>query len=112
MFVKFDKVNDKWSKVNYTYGVSRLITINSILKPISTTFVDNLMMRCDLSGKLLPIQRLKKDDQVKILKGPFANFTATVEKYETDQRIWVLLDLMGRKTKMHTSTDSLQPFDK
>ena len=87
MFVTFDKANTEWSKINFTYGVSRLITFNSILKSIPTTFVDNLMMRCDLSGKLLPIKKLKINDQVKILDGLFTNFIATVEKYETDQRI-------------------------
>jgi transcriptional antiterminator RfaH len=37
------------------------------------------MKRYDLSGKLLPIKKLKKGDQVTVLKGPFANFIATVE---------------------------------
>ena len=66
------------------------------------------MSRYDLSGKLLPI---KKGDQVKVLKGPFADFIATVEKYESDQRIWILMDLMGRKTKIQTPLNTLQPSD-
>ena len=37
----------------------------------------------------------------------FANFIATVEKYEDDQRIWVLMDLMGRKSKILTPSDTL-----
>ena len=102
MFIKFDRTESEWHKINNTYGVSRLITFNSILKSIPTRFVDSLMKRYDLSGKLLPIQKLKKGDQVKVLKGPFANFIATVEKYEDDQRIWILMDLMGRKTKIQT----------
>ena len=109
MFIRFDKAESEWHKINSTYGVSRLITFNSILKPTPTGFVNSLMKRYDLSGKLLPLQELKKGDQVKVLKGPFANFIATVEKYEDDQRIWVLMDLMGRKTKIHTSSDALQP---
>ena len=63
------------------------------------------------SGKLMPLENVKKGDQVKILKGPFANFIATVETYETEQRIWILMDLMGRKTKIQTSSDALQPSD-
>ena len=109
MFIKFDRVENDWHKINNTYGVSRLITFNSILKPIPTKFVDNLMKRYDLSGKLLPIKKLKKGDQVTVSKGPFANFVATVEKYEDEQRIWILMDLMGRETKIHTSSDALQP---
>jgi len=111
MFIKFDRTESVWHKINSTYGVSRLITFNSILKPIPTIFVDHLMKRYDLSGKLLPIQKLKKGDHVTVLKGPFANFIATVEKYEADQRIWILMDLMGRKTKIQTPSDNLTLSD-
>jgi len=109
MFIKFDRAESEWHKINNTYGVSCLITFNSILKSVPTSFVENLMKRYDLSGKLVPIQKLKKGDQVTVLSRPFANFIATVEKYEDDQRIWVLMDLMGRKTKIQTSSDALQP---
>ena len=111
MFIKFDRAESEWHKINSTYGVSRLITFNSILKSIPTIFVDHLMKRYDLSGKLLPIQKLKKGDQVTVLKGSFANFIATVEKYEADQRIWILMDLMGRKTKIQTPSDNLTQSD-
>ena len=107
MFIRFDRAESDWHKINNTYGVSRLITFNSVLKSIPTTFVDSLMMRYDLSGKLLPIKKLRKGDHVTVLKGPFANFIATVEKYEADQRIWILMDLMGRKTKIQTPSDNL-----
>jgi len=107
MFIKFDRAEPKWHKINSTYGVSRLITFNSHLKSIPTSFVDHLMKRYDLSGKLIPIKKLKKGDHVTILKGPFANFIATVEKYEADQRIWILMDLMGREAKIQTPPDNL-----
>ena len=111
MFIKFDKAESKWHRINNTYGVSRLITFNSILKSIPAAFVDSLMKRYDLSGKLLPIQKLKNGDQVTILTGPFTNFIATVETYEADHRIWILMDLMGRKTKIQTLSDGLKLSD-
>jgi len=67
------------------------------------------MKRYNLSGKLMPLQKLKKGDQVKVLNGPFANFIATVETYESDQRVWVLMDLMGRKSKIQTQAYAVQP---
>ena len=108
MFITFNKAESEWHKINNTYGVSRLITFNSTLKSIPTRFVDNLRKRYDLSGKLLPIKKLNKGDQVTVLTGPFANFIATVEKYEADQRIWILMDLMGRKAKMQTPLEDVQ----
>ena len=108
MFIKFDRTEPKWHTINNTYGVSRLITFNSILKSIPSSFVDGLMKRYDSSGKLLPIKKLKKGDQVTVLTGPFANFIAIVEKYEADQRIWILIDLIGRKTKIKASSIALK----
>ena len=111
MFIKFDRAESEWHKINSTYGVSRLITFNSILKSIPTEFVNSLMKRYDLSRKLMPIQKLKKGDHVTVLKGPFADFIATVEKYEADHRISILMDLMGRKTKIQTPSDNLTLSD-
>ena len=108
MFITFDRTKSEWHKINNTFGVSRLITFNSTIQSIPSTFIDNLMTRCNFSGELLPLENLKQGDQVKVLKGPFANFIALVEKYETDQRIWILIDLMGRKTKIQTQTEDLQ----
>ena len=111
MFIKFDKAESEWHKINNTYGVSRLITFNSILKSIPTRFIESLMKRYDSSGKLIPIEKLKKGDQVTVLTGPFASFIATVEKYEGDQRIWLLMNFMGRKTKIITPSDALKLSD-
>ena len=111
MFIRFNRAESDWHKINNTYGVSRLVTFNTILKSIPTKFVENLMRRYDLSGNLLPVGKLKKGDQVKILKGPLSNFIATVEKYEDDQRIWILMDLMGRKSKIQTTLNALQTSD-
>ena len=111
MFIRFDRAESEWHKINNTYGVSRLITFNSILKSIPTSFVDSLMKRCDSSGKLLPIAKFKKGDNIKVLTGPFADIIATVEKYEANHRIWILMDLMGRKTKIQTPSDALKLSD-
>ena len=108
MFIKFDRAESNWHKINNTYGVSRLITFNSILKSVPNSFVDSLIEQYDLSGKLITIQELRKGERVTVLTGPFANFSATVEKYETDQRIWILMDLMGRKTKTQTPLNALK----
>ena len=111
MFIRFNRAESEWRKINNTYGVSRLITFNSNLKSIPTSFINNLMKRYDSSGKLLPIAKFKKGDKVKVLGGPFADFIATVEKYEADQRIWILMDLMGRKTNIQITSNALKVSD-
>jgi transcriptional antiterminator RfaH len=67
-----------------------------------------LMLRCDASGTLLLPKSLNEGDSVEMLTGPFANFVATVDTIDPEQRIWVLMDFMGQKTRMQVSSDQLQ----
>jgi transcriptional antiterminator RfaH len=51
---------------------------------------------------------LQPGDAVRLASGPFAEFVATVEKISPDQRVWVLLDLMGRTARMAVKSEALQ----
>ena len=44
MFVMFDRSNTKWHKINNTYGVSRLITFNSILRPVPKLVIKSFLL--------------------------------------------------------------------
>jgi len=70
--------------------------------------ISRLMLRCDGGGKLLPPRILNPSDVVRISGGPFAEFAATVEKINPDQRVWVLLDLMGRTARVAVEAETLQ----
>ena len=36
---------------------------------------------------------------MQIMNGPFANFLATIDSTDKDQRVWILIDLMGQTTR-------------
>ncbi|WP_217272104.1 KOW motif-containing protein [Sphingopyxis sp. BSNA05] len=67
-----------------------------------------LMRSCDASGKLLPPRTLQPGDQVTLTRGPFANFTAEVVKVAPDRRVWVLMEIMGARTKVAIGADQLR----
>lgn len=54
------------------------------------------MLRFDKDDKIIALQALSKGDSVEFLKGPFTYFLATVEMLDAEQRLWVLLDFMGK----------------
>jgi len=54
---------------------------------------------------VLPPKLLKLGDQVALNTGPFANFVAEVEKIAPDRRVWVLMDIMGGKTRVAVGAD-------
>ena len=115
MFVSVNSELAPWRAINSTIGVSRLVSFEGKPKPLPLQLISGMMLRCDTSGTLLPPKSLNKGDSVEMLTGPFANFVATVDTFvatvdtiDPEQRIWVLIDFMGQKTRLQVTADQLQ----
>ena len=91
-----------WHKVRNTPGVSSLIGFGSDGPAVvPSDVVAGLMGRCDHEGLLQPYnEKFAVGDKIKIAQGPFAEFVATVERIGADQRLYILLDFLGRPTKI------------
>ena len=100
MFVTFDPSDAPWRKINSTQGVSRLVSFDGRPKPVPSALTSELQARCDEAGKLLPVTDLEVGAEIKISSGPFSEFVGTVEAIDPDKRVWVLLELMGQKSKV------------
>ena len=108
IFVAFDVARGLWRTVNSTYGITRLVSFGKEPTAVPLDLVSQLMLRCDAEGKLLPPKLLKPGDQVTLIKGPFANFVAEVEKIAPDRRVWVLMEIMGGQTRVAVGADQLR----
>jgi transcriptional antiterminator RfaH len=108
LFVALDVRNGPWRAVNSTLGVTRLVSLGGEPTPVPRDLVDQLRLRCDPDGRLLPVPTLRRGDRVTLGKGPFANFVATIESLAPDRRIWVLLDLMGQQTRVAVQADQIR----
>ena len=108
MFVAFDTAKGSWRAINSTYGVTRLVSFGKEPQPVPLGLISQLMLRCDAGGNLLPPRILRPGDPVRVISGTFAEFAATVEKITPDQRVWVLLDLMGRTARVAVQAETLQ----
>jgi transcriptional antiterminator RfaH len=59
------------------------------------------MSRCDTDGLLAPVvDDLSVGDRVRVISGPFYDFVTSVEKIDPDRRLHVLLELLGRPTRV------------
>lgn len=108
IFVSLDILRGRWRVVNSTYGVTRLVSFGDEPAPVPLDLVSELMLRCDRDGKLLPPRLLNPGDEVKVTKGPFADFVAKVESIAPDQRVWVLMDIMGSQTRVAVRAEHLR----
>lgn len=111
IFVALDPVSGQLRAVNGTYGVARLVSFGGAPAPVPADLVNQLMLRCDPSGILLPPRLLNPGDQVRISAGPFADFVAEVERIAPDRRVWVLMELMGAETRVAVSAEQLRVIE-
>lgn len=100
LFVAADPVTGQWRPINSTHGVSRLVSFGQEPATVPVSLVNQLMMRCDASGRLLPPVQFGPGDQVRVTSGPFAGFLTEVVSMEPDQRVLVLMQMMGGHTRV------------
>ncbi len=108
LFVSFDPASGGWRKINATYGITRLVAFGSDPAPVPPALVAELMARCDGEGQLQPPTAFAPGDSVRVTKGPFADFVARIEKLDSQERVWLLLDILGRPTRVSAQLDALQ----
>ncbi|MDF1722316.1 MAG: transcription termination/antitermination NusG family protein [Minwuia sp.] len=108
LFVAVDARDGGWTAINGTQGVTRLVSFGSRPSTVPGDLVEALMARCDSSGRLLPEVTVKTGDEVVMTGGAFAEFIGRVEHVDADQRVWVLLDILGRTTRVGVTPDKLR----
>ena len=108
MFVDLENDKTPWRKINNTIGVSRLICQDGVPRRVPIEIVSGLMSRCDRFGKLLPPKSLERGDKVVFLSGALTNFVATVETVDSNERIWVLMDIMGQLSKVQVAPERVK----
>ena len=77
MFVSFALDTAPWRKINSTVGVARLVSF-------------------DGQPKALPPDQFAPGDELQVMSGPFAEYVATIETIDAEQRIWLLMEFMGQ----------------
>ena len=108
LFVNLDTSKGRWHAVNSTYGITKLVSFANKPQPVPEDLMSNLLLRCDDEGKILSPRTFKPGETVTVSGGPFSEFVATVETVDAGQRVWILLELMGRSTRVAVKTEMLQ----
>ncbi|WP_281990678.1 transcription termination/antitermination protein NusG [Sulfitobacter geojensis] len=107
IFVAFNAVQGRWRAINSTQGITRLVSFGRAPAPVPDELVDGLKARCDGLDKLVKQPALASGDMVTFVKGPLSEFIGEVEKIDAQQRVWILMDIMGRQTRVKTNEAQL-----
>jgi transcriptional antiterminator RfaH len=95
MFIGFDRQNFTWTKINSTYGISKVLVFNKKPSEISYDLIVALKNRYGANIDPMPKESLQKGDTIKLNAGPFVDLIAKIENVDETNRIWLLLEAMG-----------------
>jgi len=96
-----------WKSVNATRGVARVVTLDGKYRPVDNKIIEGLKSRCDRNNIIRSGNKIKPGEKIKIQRGPFSDFIGEVEKIDSSQRVWILLDLMHQKALSTVSIDDI-----
>lgn len=108
LFVALDLERDQWRSINGTFGAVAIFCRGEKPVAVPQGIVESIIAREDERGAVdLTPPGLKRGDKVRIINGAFSDNTALIDEISDDQRVILLLDLMGRKVRVTVPTESL-----
>ena len=115
VFVQIDPDQGPWRQVNSTRGVTRLVRLGAEPSVVPNEIVQTLIARCDENSVLRQTSKTQSTqfhagNQAQVVQGPFSGFIATISDIEPNNRINILIELMGQTTKVAINADALQPI--
>jgi transcriptional antiterminator RfaH len=109
LFVEFDLDLERWSSINSTAGVKKLIMFGSLPATLPSELVEEIRTREDVEGvvSLNQYLKIKQGDQVTINSGAFSEHSGIFECQDDDKRIIILLKLMGRDVRVRLASSAI-----
>ncbi|HWI29109.1 MAG TPA: transcriptional activator RfaH [Stellaceae bacterium] len=101
LFVGIDREAQPWRPIRSTCGVVGLVTAGDEPVPIGSEIVEGLR-RQEKDGAFdlpSPVQRLRAGDPVRLTEGPFADLVGRLLGMADHERVFVLLELLGRSVR-------------
>jgi len=111
-FVGVDLQNSYWTKINSTYGVSKLLSFNNKPSKVPLDFIVALKKRFQDNINPIINENLKSGDIIKFNTGPFADLVTKIESVDSIKRINVLLQIMGAARKLEINLEEKINFVK
>jgi transcriptional antiterminator NusG len=98
-FAKMDLDTDLWQKIQSLPRVSRFIGESKKPTPLNESDVKNILDKVQNRAAPKPKISFETGEMVRIVDGPFANFTGMVEEYDLEHgKLKLNVSIFGRST--------------
>jgi transcriptional antiterminator NusG len=107
LLVRMNLDDDSWYVVRNTPGVTGFVGTSARPTPISNDEVDRIIAR-QKAEKPVVSAEFEEGEGVKVVEGPFADFTGIVSEVSLDQsKLKVLVSIFGRETPVELTFEQV-----
>jgi len=108
IFIYLDKKNENWSPIRSTKGVINFVRFGLNFAQVPDQIIEHIKANQSTSvEKLKQLSKFKKGDKVQITDGVFKNCIAIFNSYKSDERIILLMNILGQQQAINIEQELL-----
>ena len=108
LFIYLDETFDNWGPIRSTKGILNFVRFGLSYAKISNKIIDFIKENeFNTSQKLKYLNDFKTGDKVQITEGVFKNCVAIFKSFKSDERVILLMNLMGQQQTINIKKKSL-----
>ena len=108
LFVQLNEKTQNWSPINSTKGVAHFVKFGLNFAKVSTSVIEFIRTNQHITAdKLINLNKFKPGDKVQISDGAFKNWVAIFKCYKPDERVILLMNLLGHEQSLSIKKESV-----
>ena len=106
LFVQLNEKTQNLSPINSTKGVSHFVKFGLNFAKVPTSVIEFIRTNQHITAeKLKNLNKFKPGDKVQISDGVFKNWVAIFKCYKSDERVLLLMNLLGNEQSLSFKED-------
>ena len=108
LFVQLNEKTQNWLPINSTKGVSHFVKFGLNLAKVPNRVIEFIKTNQHITaGKLNNLNKFKPGNKVQISDGPFLDYIAIFKCYKSDERVILLMNLLGCEQSLSIKKESV-----
>lgn len=110
LFVNIDETAGRWRSIQSTVGVSHLVCQGTRPMEVDNDIIDSIRQQENEKGMvaLSPAKAFRPGDKIQVNAGPFDQQIGLFEELSDNQRVTLLLGLMGQQVRVQLNAELVE----
>lgn len=112
LFISLDTERDNWAPIRSTLGVVNLVRFGMFPSPVPDELITAIRTRDNAEGiQDIPLNTFSEGQKVRIEDGPFMGYEGIFLAQTSQERVMILLDIVGKQARTKVNIEHLGPAD-